>query len=136
MKAFYSFLAFSLFSSSVALAATPKISQEEIDGAAALAVGAYRSGGMAGIANQSRDCWQNVGLKSYLCLYIDLAGRYLDQSAAKQGNFPLTPYFSNEESWARAAKVYGFNNIDVQSANKHLAGAQTKVNAAVNRLAQ
>lgn len=121
---------------SLAYAAAPKIAQDEIEGAASLAVKAYKDGGMSGVANQSKDCWQKVGLKSYLCLYIDLAGRYIDQSIAKSANFPLTAYFDDQEFGSRAAEVYRFNKVDMQSANKHLSTAQPKVNAAVNRASQ
>ena len=111
----------------------PKIAQDEIDGAASLAMEAYKAGGISGVANQSQDCWQEVGLKSYLCLYIDLAGRYIDQSIAKSANFPLTAYFDDQEFGGRAVEVYRFNNVDMQSANNHLSLAQSKVNAAMNR---
>lgn len=136
MKTIFVSFALLLLASSTVFAAQPRIVQDEIEGAAALAVGAYKAGGMSGVANQSKDCWQKVGLKSYLCLYLDLAGRYIDQSTAKHTNFPLTPYFTDEEFGSRAAEVYRYNNVDMQIANKHLSTAQPKVNSAVSRVLQ
>ena len=88
---------------------------------------------MGGLVGQSKDCWKNVSPKSYLCLYIDLAARYIDQSMSSRQNFPLHPYFEDQQFGERAGGIYNYNNVDMQEANKHLMSAQTKINAAVNK---
>lgn len=107
--------------------------------AAKTAVNEYEQTGMAGLIDKTENCYKNVRLNQFYCVYIDLASRHIDQvmveGSAKQGMaFPKNEFFDDKLFGARIAKVFNKANMNMETSNDYLRSATPAINKLVENI--
>jgi hypothetical protein len=99
--------------------------QEDLIKATKTAVAVYRNNGMLGLIGKTKDCYGNVKINKFYCVYLDLASRRIDQlmiaAAAREGiNIQKTEFFDDELFMSRVVPVFIKANMDREGSKEYL----------------
>lgn len=113
-----------------ALARTPENMANELEQAAKIAVTTLRTKGIYGLINNIEKCYsypKKLSDQNFQCLYLDVAGKYLDRTASETFNVPQKPFFQDDQFGARIGPVLEKANMDLKGANKYMENVTTVI---------
>jgi len=102
--------------------------------AAKTAVATYRESGMAGLVEETKECYEKTSGKQFKCVYVDLASRRIDQLSIVGTKFPPNVFFANEQFGSRMqSALLGRANMSQEQANEYLRGMTPVVNQLIEK---
>ncbi|MDD2499855.1 MAG: hypothetical protein PHN92_03425 [Geobacter sp.] len=113
-------------------ARTAKEVKKEMNDAVSSVLKVYKREGMSGLINFTSQCYKETKNNEFVCVYIDLASRYLDQMMADQSKFPPTEFFGDESFGPRIFGVFSNKNMDEAKSNEYLRAATPTINKLVD----
>ncbi|MEA5112785.1 MAG: hypothetical protein VB050_02060 [Geobacteraceae bacterium] len=117
-------------------ARSPEDVMTEMDKAVDMTVSTYKVSGMTGLVEMTSDCYDKTASKEFICVYIDLASRYIDQRMSEAFNFPPTEFYQDEQFGARISGVFIQHDINMEKCNEYLRAATPAINKIVDHKLQ
>ncbi len=114
-------------------ARTAKEMQKEMNDAVSTVLKIYKNEGMSGLINFTSQCYNQTKNNEFVCVYIDLASRYLDQMMVEQNKLPPTEFFGDELFGPRIFGVFVNKNMDEAKSNEYLRAATPTINKLVDK---
>lgn len=96
------------------------------------AVFAYKNGGVSGMISKTENCYENLDKLKFLCLYIDIASRHIDQTISASSQFPPSEYFADTQFGERIGKIFIKVNRSVDQKNEYLKIITPEINRFVD----
>ncbi len=96
------------------------------------ALSIYRKNGMFGLVSKSDDCYNNIKINKYRCLYFDIASIRIEQISGGGSKFPQTEYFTEEQFLSRAIVIFIKSGFTMELANEYLLNAKNIIDRMVD----
>lgn len=120
-----------LISLAPAHARSPMEIASDLNGATDLAVASYKSGGMAELAGQTKQCYEKALSTKFFCVYLDIASWHIDHAVILGGGYPKTAlheYFLDGKMMPRIQPILEGEGIGPEYLGTIIPAIRQKVN--------
>lgn len=112
---------------------SPATVEKELRMTAKVTVQTFRKGGISELFRMVEECYQKVEGNQFVCLYIDLASRHIDQTFAAALNYPPNDNFSVDQQLLRSLPVFNRAKMNNEQITNYLLMVKPVINKLVDQ---